>query len=39
MLQKTGAVGDRLKEGAYINKSLSCLGNVINALSKPAPSK
>ena len=36
---KTGAVGDRLKEGAYINKSLSCLGNVINALSKPAPSK
>jgi len=36
---KTGAVGDRLKEGAYINKSLSCLGNVINALSKPTPSK
>jgi len=34
---KTGAVGDRLKEGAYINKSLSCLGNVINALSKPTP--
>lgn len=34
---KTGAVGERLKEGAYINKSLSCLGNVINALSKTTP--
>ncbi|KDO20892.1 hypothetical protein SPRG_14123 [Saprolegnia parasitica CBS 223.65] len=28
----TGAVGTRLKEGANINKSLSALGNVINAL-------
>merc|ERR1719199_105064 len=29
----TEAEGDRLKEGANINKSLSALGNVINALS------
>jgi len=28
----TGATGDRLKEGAGINQSLSALGNVINAL-------
>lgn len=28
----TGAQGDRLKEGANINKSLSALGNVINTL-------
>lgn len=35
----TGATGDRLKEGAQINKSLSALGNVISALasSKKAP--
>jgi hypothetical protein len=34
----TGATGDRLKEGAAINQSLSALGNVINALaSAPAP--
>lgn len=26
----TGATGDRLKEGANINKSLSALGNVIS---------
>ena len=26
----TGATGDRLKEGANINKSLSSLGNVIS---------
>ena len=32
----TGATGDRLKEGAAINQSLSALGNVINALTKPA---
>mmetsp|Transcript_27270 Transcript_27270/g.56059 ORF Transcript_27270/g.56059 Transcript_27270/m.56059 type:complete len:966 (-) Transcript_27270:197-3094(-) len=29
---KTGATGDRLKEGAKINLSLSALGNVITAL-------
>ena len=29
----TGATGARLKEGAGINKSLFCLGNVINALT------
>eukprot|EP01113_Clastostelium_recurvatum_P041190 TRINITY_DN6500_c0_g1_i3.p1 TRINITY_DN6500_c0_g1~~TRINITY_DN6500_c0_g1_i3.p1 ORF type:complete len:532 (+),score=167.08 TRINITY_DN6500_c0_g1_i3:196-1791(+) len=29
---KTGATGDRLKEGIEINKSLSALGNVISAL-------
>lgn len=30
----TGAEGDRLKEGAMINKSLSTLGNCINALAE-----
>jgi len=30
----TGAKGDRLKEGAAINVSLSALGNVISALAK-----
>ncbi|GLE01271.1 hypothetical protein PINS_up010101 [Pythium insidiosum] len=30
---KTGATGDRLKEGAAINKSLSALGNVITMLA------
>lgn len=30
--KKTGAVGDRLKEAANINKSLLCLKNVIDAL-------
>lgn len=29
----SGATGDRLKEGANINKSLSCLGNVISVSS------
>jgi len=35
----TGATGQRLKEGAQINKSLSALGNVISALAtgKKAP--
>jgi len=32
----TGATGDRLKEGAAINKSLSALGNVISALADGA---
>lgn len=31
---KTGATGDRLKEGANINKSLFELGNVIEQLAK-----
>jgi hypothetical protein len=31
--ESTGATGQTLKEGAAINQSLSCLGNVINALS------
>ncbi|KAJ1620561.1 P-loop containing nucleoside triphosphate hydrolase protein, partial [Pavlovales sp. CCMP2436] len=31
---KTGAMGDQLKQGANINKSLSALGNVINALAE-----
>ena len=30
----TGATGDRLKEGAAINQSLSALGNVIAALAE-----
>lgn len=30
----TGATGDRLKEGANINKSLSALGNVISVSFK-----
>ena len=32
--KKTGATGDRLKEGSKINLSLSALGNVISALSE-----
>lgn len=32
----TGATGDRLKEGANINKSLTMLGRVISALAKQA---
>jgi len=32
--KKTGAVGDTLKEGININKSLLVLGNVISALSE-----
>ena len=30
---KTGATGQTLNEAKNINKSLSCLGNVINALT------
>jgi len=30
--KQTNAIGDRLKEGCNINKSLSILGNVINSL-------
>ena len=33
---KTGASGDRLKEGCNINKSLTALGNVISALADNA---
>ncbi len=33
-MESTGAEGDRLKEGAMINLSLSSLGNVIHALAK-----
>lgn len=35
----TGATGQTLKEGANINKSLSALGNVINALVETANGK
>ncbi|CAM9990594.1 unnamed protein product, partial [Hapterophycus canaliculatus] len=34
----TGAKGDRLREAANINKSLSTLGDVIKALAKRADS-
>ena len=33
-LSRTGATGDRLKEAQSINKSLSSLGDVVNALAK-----
>ena len=33
-----GATGETLKQGANINKSLSALGNVINALAENAKS-
>ncbi|XP_064610663.1 kinesin-like protein KIF28 isoform X2 [Liolophura sinensis] len=35
----TGATGDRLKEGAAINQSLSCLGNCIAALADQSSGK
>jgi kinesin family protein 15 len=35
----TQASGDRLKEASMINKSLSTLGNVINALSEKSSAK
>ena len=36
---KTGAVGERLKEGSNINKSLTTLGLVISKLSDQASGK
>jgi len=36
---QTGASGDRLKEGAAINKSLSALGNVIEKLAEKSGGK
>eukprot|EP00761_Pharyngomonas_kirbyi_P009838 gb/GECH01009856.1/.p1 GENE.gb/GECH01009856.1/~~gb/GECH01009856.1/.p1 ORF type:complete len:1270 (+),score=336.42 gb/GECH01009856.1/:1-3810(+) len=36
---KTGAEGDRFKEGIAINKSLSALGNCISALSEASSKK
>ena len=44
-IKGTGASNERFKEGAFINQSLSCLGNCIHALaestvsSKTAPNK
>ncbi len=38
-VKSTGAQGATLKEGANINKSLSALGNVINALVEQAKAK
>lgn len=38
-VKSTGASGTTLKEGANINKSLSALGNVINALVEQAKGK
>ncbi|TMW56131.1 hypothetical protein Poli38472_008779 [Pythium oligandrum] len=35
----SGTSGDRLKEGAMINKSLTTLGRVISALSKNSPDR
>ncbi len=36
---KTGATGDRFKEGIAINLSLTCLGNCISALASQATEK
>ena len=36
---QTGATGDRLKEGAAINLSLTSLGNVISALAENSNGK
>ena len=38
-MSKTGAEGERAKEGAHINKSLMTLGVVINKLSEGVESK
>ena len=38
-VESTGATGDRLKEGAAINLSLSSLGNVIHALAENSEGK
>ena len=38
-VSKTGAQGDRLKEGVKINLSLSVLGRVINDLAQKATGK
>ena len=38
-VDSTGATGDRLKEGAGINQSLSSLGNVIHALAEQSEGK
>ncbi len=38
-VESTGATGDRLKEGAGINMSLSTLGNVIRALAEQSEGK
>uniref|UniRef100_A0A914W862 Kinesin-like protein 6 n=1 Tax=Plectus sambesii TaxID=2011161 RepID=A0A914W862_9BILA len=38
-VSSTGATGDRLKEGAAINQSLSALGNVISALADQSNGK
>ncbi|XP_052250414.1 kinesin-like protein KIF13B isoform X2 [Dreissena polymorpha] len=37
--QKTGAMGDRLREGSNINKSLTTLGLVISALAESGKNK
>ncbi len=38
-ISKTGATGDRLKEGCSINKSLTVLGKVISVLADKAMGK
>lgn len=36
-VDKSEVTGDRLKEAQFINKSLSCLGDVITALAQKNP--